>query len=121
VYIGQTSRHLSIRYSEHNRYIKNNDPQSAYAQHILRNIHEYGTLTDTMSLLKHIHNPTKLIPYEQLFIQTFHHYGSLLSEQSASEPNPLFQLTFDTHLTPHTTQQPINSCHQPASPKHNMT
>ena len=66
------------------------------AQHILRNIHEYGTLTDTMSLLKHIHNPTKLIPYEHLYIQTFHHNGNLISEKSASEPNPLFQLTFDT-------------------------
>jgi hypothetical protein len=74
-----------------------------------------------MSLLKHVHNPTKLIPYEQLFIQTFHHYGNLISEQSATELNPLFQLTFDTHLTAHTTQQPIKSCHQPASPKHIMT
>jgi hypothetical protein len=71
----------------------NNDPLSAY---ILRNIHEYGTLTDTMSLLKYRHNLTKLIPYEQLFIQTFHHHGNLISEQSASEPNPLFQLTLDT-------------------------
>ena len=44
---------LRYRYSEHIRYIKNNDPQSAYAQHILQNIHEYGTRTDTMSLLKH--------------------------------------------------------------------
>ena len=86
----------SIRYSEYIRYIKNNDPQSAYAQHVLQNIHEYGTLTDTMSLLKHIHNPTKLIPYEQLFNQTFHHHGNLISEQSAPETNPLFKLTFDT-------------------------
>ena len=73
--------------------IRNNYPQSTHAQQNLRNIHEYGTLTDTMSLLKHIHNPTKLIPYEQIFVQTFHH---LISEQSASEHNPLFQLTFDT-------------------------
>jgi hypothetical protein len=83
-YIGQTNRNLSIRYSEHIKYIKNNDPQSAYAQHILRKIHEYGTLADNMTHLKNIHNPTKLIPYEQLFIQTFHHYGNLISEQSAS-------------------------------------
>jgi len=85
-----------MRYSEHISYIKNNDPQSAYAQHIQRNIHEYGTLTDTMSLLKLIHNPTKLTTYEQLFIQNFHHHGNLISEQSTSEPNPLFQMTFDT-------------------------
>jgi hypothetical protein len=116
VYIGQTSRSLSLRFSEHIRYIKNNDPQSAYAQHILQNIHEYGTLTDNMSLLKPIHNTAKLIPYEQLFIQTFHHNGSLTNEQSSSALNPLFQLTFDTHLKPHTTQQPINTYHQPVSP-----
>ena len=67
-YIGQTSRNLSLRFREHTRYTKNNDPQSAYAQHILQNIHEYGTLTDTMSLLKPIHITAKLIPYEQLFI-----------------------------------------------------
>jgi hypothetical protein len=71
-YVGQTSRNLSRRFHEHMTYIKNNDPKSAYAQHILQNIHEYGTLTDTMTLLKPIYNPTKLIPYEQLFIQTFH-------------------------------------------------
>jgi hypothetical protein len=68
------------------------DPSRAF----VGNIHEYGTLTDTMSLLKHIHDPTKLIPYEQLFIQNFQHHGNLISEQSASETNPLFQLTFAT-------------------------
>jgi len=103
VYIGQTSRNLSIRFREHIRYINNNDPQSAYAQHTLQNIHEY-TLTDTMSQLKPISNNAKLIPYEQLFIQTFHQNGSLINEQSDTDPNPLFQLTFDTHLTPNTTQ-----------------
>jgi hypothetical protein len=70
-----------------------------------------------MSLLKPIRNTAKLIPYEQLFIQTFHHKDSLINEQSATELNPLFQLTFDTHFTSHTTQQPINTYHKPASPK----
>jgi hypothetical protein len=32
VYVGQTSRSLRIRDQEHTRYIKNNDPQSAYAK-----------------------------------------------------------------------------------------
>jgi len=53
-YIGQTSRNMTLRYREHIRYIKNNDPQSAYALHILQNIHEYGFLKDTISLLKPI-------------------------------------------------------------------
>jgi hypothetical protein len=32
---------LKQRYLDHTRYIRNNNPQSAYAAHILNNIHEY--------------------------------------------------------------------------------
>jgi len=39
-YVGQTSRSLSIRFQEHVGYIKNNNSQSAYAQHIPQNQHE---------------------------------------------------------------------------------
>jgi hypothetical protein len=84
-YIGQTSRNLNQRYREHIRYIRNNDTQSAYAQHILQNLHEYGSITDTMSLLKPIHKKSMLIPYEQLFIQIFYHNGNLVTEQGTGE------------------------------------
>jgi len=99
LYIGQTSRDLTQRYREHIRYIRNNDPQSAYAQHILSNHHEYGTITDTMTLLKTIHKTSLLIPYEQLFIQTFQNNSNLITEQSRGEKNPLFQLAINTGLT----------------------
>jgi hypothetical protein len=101
--------YLSIRYSKHIRYIKNNDPQSAYAQHILQNIHEHGTLTDNMSLLKHIHNPTKLIPYEQLFIQTFHHYGNLFKRTIRLWTQPIVpaDLCYPFNATYHTTTYPL--------------
>ena len=59
---------LQQRYKEHIHYIKCNDPQLAYALHILNNRHGYGKITDTMKLIKHINSPTMLLPYEQLFI-----------------------------------------------------
>src|SRR5215469_15919665 len=65
VYVGQTSRCLKLRYREHTRYINNNDPQSAYAQHTLRNQHEYGPIDQTMALLKPLSNTSLLTPYEQ--------------------------------------------------------
>jgi len=102
-YIGQTSRNLNQKYREHIRYITNNDPQSAYAQHILQNLHEYGSIIDTMSLLKPIHKTSMLTHYEQLFIQTFHHNGNFITEQGTGEQNPLFQLAIDTMLTSTTT------------------
>jgi len=47
-YVGQTSRDLKSRFREHTRYIKNNDPRSAYALHILNCRHEYGNIENTM-------------------------------------------------------------------------
>jgi len=79
--------------------MKNDDPQSPYALHILQNIHEYGSLKDTMSLLKPMHKTSMLIPYEQLLIQTFHHKGKLIPEQNCSEQTPLFHLATDYNLT----------------------
>jgi hypothetical protein len=46
-----------------------------------------------------------LIPYEQLFIQTFHHNGNLITEQSIGEQTPLFQLAIDTMPTSATTSK----------------
>ena len=58
-----------------------------------------------MSLLRPIHKTSMLIPYEQLFIQTFHHNGNLIMEQGTGEQNPLFQLAIDTMLTSTTWKQ----------------
>jgi hypothetical protein len=76
---------------------------------MLQNLQEYGSITDIMSLLKPIHKTS--IPYEQLFIQTFHHNGNLIIEQGTGEQNPLFQLAIDTMLTSATTlkQKQINT------------
>jgi len=54
--------------------------------------HEYGIIGDTMTLLKHIDKPSLLLPYEQLYIQLFHHNNQLIPEQYPNEQNPMFQL-----------------------------
>ena len=52
VYVGQSGRAITKRYKEHIRYIKSNNPVSAYATYILQNIHEFGREKDTMHLVK---------------------------------------------------------------------
>ena len=91
-YVAQTSRSPKTCYQEHIRNIRTNNPQSTYAQHILHNQHEYGTMHDLMTLLKPLRNANMLIPYEQFYIQFLHQTGKLISEQSPGKPNPLFQL-----------------------------
>jgi hypothetical protein len=77
------------------RYIRNN-PQSAYTEYTLQNIHEYGTINDTMKLLQLVQNTKLLIPYEQMYIQLYHQKGNLIQEQQSGELNPLLQLAHDT-------------------------
>jgi hypothetical protein len=98
-YIGQTNKNIAIRHSEHIRYIRNNYPQSAYAEHILKNRHEYGNLNNTMKLIKHINIASKLIPYEQMTIQQAHHKGTLIPEQKCYEHNPLYKLANTVDIT----------------------
>jgi hypothetical protein len=59
----------------HIRYIRNNNPHSAFAQHILNNQHEYGTIEEIMKLLKPLNHTSVLIPYELLFIQSHHQHS----------------------------------------------
>ena len=93
-YVGQTDL-LKLRYQEHTRYIKR-DPQSAYAQHILHNRHEYGPIDKTMTLLKPLSNTSLLTPYEQYYTHSLHKEGKLISEQSLGDPNTLLLLATDT-------------------------
>jgi len=91
-YVGQTSRDLKSRFREHIRYIKNNYPRSAYALHILNCRHVYDNIVDTTTVLKQLNTPTLLLPYEQMYIQSFHHNNELIPEQHLNEHNPMFDL-----------------------------
>ena len=108
-YIGQTNCILQQRYKEHTRYIKYNDPQSAYALHTPNNRHEYGTLTDMMKLIRHVTNPTMLLPYEQFFIHSYHLHKHLIPEQHVNDINPLYQTILDVYDTSLTYKQKINT------------
>jgi len=100
-YVGQTSHSLKICYQEYIRYIRSNNPQSAYAQHILRNQHKYGKMNNLMTLLKPLNNPNMLTPYEQFYIQTLHSEGKLIPEQYQGDPSPFFELAVHPSHTPH--------------------
>jgi hypothetical protein len=80
-YVGQTSSDLRSRFREHIRYIKNNDPRSAYALRILNCRHEYGNINDTMTLPKQTNKPNLLLPYEQIYIQSLYLNNEIIPEQ----------------------------------------
>jgi len=101
-YVGQTSRSLKIQFQGHIRYIRSNNPQLAFALHILQNQHEYGHTNNIMTLLKPLSSPNTLIPYEQYYIQALYRADKLIPEQYPGETNPLFQTVINPQ-PPHTT------------------
>jgi len=65
-YVGQSGRSVATRHKEHTRYIRTNNPISAYALHILNNRHEYATAEETLGLLKPCNKGTKMKCLEAL-------------------------------------------------------
>jgi len=104
VYIGQTGRSISISYKEHITYIRYNNPQSAYAIHILQNKHEYGPEKETLQLLKSCPKGTRMSCWENLYIQTHHSHGTLITEQQVNELNPLYSAVNKARIIPGSTR-----------------
>jgi hypothetical protein len=78
------------------RYIRNNDPQSAYATHILNNMHEYGNINNNMTFLKQINKGTSMNSLEQFYIQLYAQNKKLVEDQNAGEYIPIFRLISET-------------------------
>jgi hypothetical protein len=68
VYVGQSHRAINVRYKEHIRYIRTNNPKSVYATHILENRHEYGTRESTLQLLQACQKGTRMDCWDALYI-----------------------------------------------------
>jgi hypothetical protein len=89
-YVGQSGRSITTRHKEHIRYIRNNNPTSAYAVYTQNNRHEYGTTENTLQLIKPCRKSSKMNNWENIYNQIYRQHGKLIEEQQVNEINPLF-------------------------------
>jgi hypothetical protein len=89
VCVGQPERPITTRYQEHTRYITTNNPNSAYAPHILNNQHGYGHQENTLHMLKTCHKGNLMSIWETFHMQQLHHLQLLTHKQSPKELNQL--------------------------------
>jgi len=75
----ESSIQYLAKHKEHLQYIRNNNPTSAYAMHILDNRHEFGSAEETMKLLKPRTKGTKMNCWEALFMHIHHKQNILIS------------------------------------------
>jgi trans-aconitate methyltransferase len=95
-----SGRAIHVSYKEHIRFIKTNNPKSAYAIHILDNRHEYGTSQDTLQLLEACRKGKRMDCWETLYIQALHQQKVLIDEQEINDTNPLLQMARETKAEP---------------------
>jgi hypothetical protein len=93
VYVGQSDRAIRTRFNEHIRYIRNNNPESAFAQHILNTGHNIGPSSQTLQLLKQCPKGKIMNCWEKFYIQQFKQSSKLVPEQSTPEQNPLYTVS----------------------------
>jgi hypothetical protein len=98
-YTGQSGRSISVRYREHTRYIRTNNPISAYVLHILNNRHEYGPQEQPLHLLHTYSKGNFKNHWDTFYIQQLHQLNLLIDEQQPQEHNPLYALGSISHQT----------------------
>ena len=97
-YVWQTGSSLGIRHKVQARYIKTNNPVSAYALHILNNKQEYGNIEKLIELLKPCNMGVKMNIWESFFIHILQKQNLLIEEQKFNNPNHQYELAQDVAL-----------------------
>jgi hypothetical protein len=96
-YIGQTGCTFEIRYKEHIRDIKNNEPNSKYAQHILDTTHEYGQIQKIMKPLYIGKKGPLLHTYERFHIHEITKQKIQLNDNFTDIHNPIYDKIIKTY------------------------
>jgi len=87
-----TLKLISLRHKEHLRYMRNNNPLSAYVMHILHNRHQFGPADETLKPVKPCNKVIKINCWEALYKNMIYKQGLLICEKQVTDTNPLFDL-----------------------------
>jgi hypothetical protein len=91
-YTGQTGRTFHDRYKEHIRAIRNNNGDSGYCNHILNTGHAYGTINDTMNIIKTAKKGRDLNTLDRYHIYKLSREKLHMNDTYIDTYNPIFEL-----------------------------
>jgi hypothetical protein len=96
-YIGQTGRIFHTRYKEHIHAIRNNNSNSGYSNHILNTGHKYGTITDTMDIIRTHRKGKHLNTLEKYYIYKVNRDNFQMNDTNTDTHNPIFKALHETN------------------------
>jgi hypothetical protein len=95
-YIGQTGRAFNIRYTEKLHDIRHNN-NSGYANHILNTGHTYGTIEDTMEVIRKGQKGKNLNTVEKYYIHNISKSNLHMNDTYNDTYKPIFETLHNFH------------------------
>jgi hypothetical protein len=92
-YVGQTGRMFNTRYKEHIHAVKSNNANSGYSNHILSTGYIYGTITDTVDVIRMGRKGRHLNTSERYHIYKISRNNVHMNETH----NPIFQTVHELY------------------------
>jgi hypothetical protein len=96
-YIGQIVRTFKVRYKEHIQAIRNNNGNSGYSNHILNTGHTYGTINDTMDVIRNGRKGRHFNTLEKYDIYKISTNNTQLNDTYNERQNPIFQEIYEIY------------------------
>jgi hypothetical protein len=95
-YVGQTGRNFAARFNEHKIAFRTNSHSSKFAQHLVEQEHSFGTINDTMQVLKRQKKGAQLNKIEK-----FNIYSEDTNDNDLNDEQTIFPIKlFDAILKP---------------------
>jgi hypothetical protein len=91
-YVGQTERRFLTTFNEHKKAAKNNSTSSNFEKHTNEQVHSYGTMDNTMSILKIQRKGPHLNTLERFYI----HKEASLNNHLNDDHTVISNSVFDT-------------------------
>jgi hypothetical protein len=95
VYIGQTGRNFKTRFKEHIRNIRFNKDESAYAQHILNQGHQYGPIEKIMEIIEQARKGNLMNIKESYYIYKYEQTEDLIEQNKKEKEKDNQSLLFE--------------------------
>jgi hypothetical protein len=89
-YVGQTGRNFATRFKEHKNAFKTGNQSNKFTKHLTENVHQFGQIQDTLTVL-HLQNKGRLLnTIENFYIHSEHKLQNHLNDESTIFPNRIF-------------------------------
>jgi hypothetical protein len=96
-YVGQTGRIFNTGYKEHVQVIRNSNNNVGYSNHILNTGHTYGTINDTIDIIRKRKKRKDLSTLEKCHIHKISKNNLHMNDTYNDIYNPIFETLHDLY------------------------